>query len=310
MRNGRRRNSPSGYGRHPRRAVRVAAFLATTALLTNAAACGGSSSPTGSAGPSGSADPAAQRGPGLDRQQHERVTTLLDRHTAEHEGRMSVVAREADSGLTYSYGKHRAFHTASLVKLEILFLLLLRAEEEDRALTGRERSLASAMIRSSDNGDTDELYTRVGAAEAMAEGHDLLGLERSGPSGDARWGVRTTTASDQMRVLRALVTDDSPLTQASQDYARELLADVAPGQSWGVSAAAGPSEEVELKNGWLPWRADSGRWVVNSAGHIVGEDREYLVVVLSGHHRDYSSGIARVEHVASEVVDALDTAAE
>ena len=69
-------------------------------------------------------------------------------------------------------------------------------------------------------------------------------------------------------------------------------------QRWGISAAAAPGDVVAIKDGWLPHDADADRWVIASVGEIIGPDRQWLMVVLSGHHSTEADGIAAVATVA------------
>ncbi|MDD6793120.1 MAG: serine hydrolase, partial [Thermobifida fusca] len=222
--------------------------------------------------------------------------------------RLSLALHDLASGATYSYRAGETYTTASLVKLNILVLLLLRAEDEGRELSAEEERLAAEMIRYSDNDATNDLYARIGFDAGFARGNERLGLHATRPSGRGVWGATETTAADQLRLLRIVFTGDSPLSERSRDYASQLLGTVAPEQAWGISAAASEGDTVELKNGWVPRSSDGDRWVLTSAGRVAGAEHEYLIVVLSDRHRDYAGGIARIEHVVAEVAAALSDA--
>ncbi|GAA3965975.1 serine hydrolase [Thermobifida alba] len=244
--------------------------------------------------------------PPLSPAEYERLTRSLDAYLSGQDGRLSIALHDLNSGATYSYGAEETYITASLAKLNILVLLLLQADDEDRELSDHERRLAAEMIRYSDNDATDELYARIGFDEGFARGNERLGLHATEPGAGGVWGTTRTTTADQLRLLRAVFTEDSPLSERSRGYARELLGGVAPEQAWGVSAAAGEGDTVELKNGWVPRSDDGDRWAVTSAGRVAGADHEYLIAVLSDHHPDYFGGIECVEHVVTAVVAALD----
>ena len=88
------------------------------------------------------------------------------------------------------------------------------------------------------------------------------------PDAAGYWGLSTTTAADQVQLLRTLAYPNSVLTPASRAYELNLMEQVEPGQAWGVSAGVAAGSTVALKNGWLP--LDAGGWQVNSIGHVDG----------------------------------------
>jgi hypothetical protein len=106
----------------------------------------------------------------------------------------------------------------------------------------------------------------------------------------------------------SITSKSSPLNAGSCRYILGLMADVAPAQAWGVSAAAGDDDTTAVKNGWLPRTADGGRWTINSIGRIRGDGHDYLIAVISRRNSAMAEGIATVEHVAELAVDAVKTA--
>ncbi|MFC4560661.1 serine hydrolase [Nocardiopsis mangrovi] len=238
-----------------------------------------------------------------------RITRNLDDEVAGMAAgtRVAVSVQELGSGTTFDYHAGQRFVTASAVKVDLLVLLMLKAQDEHRALTADERDLLAPMIRSSDNDAAAEVYDRIGGAEGYREGAARLGLTTTRPGDDDHWGKTETTVADRLRVLRTVFTVDSPLSQEHRAYAVELMGTVDRDQAWGVSAAGDP-DRSEVKNGWVSRSADKGKWAVNSTGHIVHNERFYLVAVLSDHHRDEATGIKQVERSATTAVDGLDQA--
>ncbi|MEV2277983.1 serine hydrolase [Nocardiopsis sp. NPDC049922] len=231
-----------------------------------------------------------------------RVASIIEDHGV----RCGIAVHDLRTGTTFSHAPQDPFHTASAVKLTILTLLLLRADEEGRELTASERARVERMIRHSDNTVTDGLYLRAGFTEGFERGARRLGLTGTEPHPRGRWGATRTTASDQIRLLRALYTDEGPLSEEDRAYVRALMESVAPEQAWGVSAAAGPVDTVGLKNGWVPRQSNGGLWNINSVGYVVGPDREYLIAVLSDDHPDYVSGVGLVEELVSVVIGEIE----
>ncbi|WP_017599728.1 serine hydrolase [Nocardiopsis lucentensis] len=228
----------------------------------------------------------------------ERVAAII----AEHGVRCGIAVQDLRTGTTFSHAPQDPFQTGSAAKLTILTMLLLRADAEGRELTASERAQAERMIRYSDNGVTNGLYSRLGFTEGFEAGAATLGFTGTEPHPRGVWGATRTTASDQLRLLRALHADQGLLSEEDRAYVRGLMESVAPEQAWGISAAAGPGDTVGLKNGWVPRESNHGLWNINSVGYVVGPDREYLVAVLSDDHPDYFSGVGLVEELVSVVI--------
>lgn len=216
---------------------------------------------------------------------------------------LSVAVVDLADGRRAGYGAKagRTYDTASIVKVDILATLLLKAQGERRGLTSSEKSLASAMIRVSDNKATDALWARIGGAGALDAANRRLGLTGTTAGSGGLWGLTQTTAADQLVLLSAVFGEDSELTPASQRYARTLMAAIASGQDWGVSAAG---RAVGLKNGWLP-RTATGLWDVNSVGRVSAGGRDYLLAVLSKGSASMGGGVTLVEGAAKAAVSAL-----
>ncbi|WP_460777988.1 serine hydrolase [Nocardiopsis nanhaiensis] len=221
-----------------------------------------------------------------------------------------IAVQDLRTGTTFSHKAEQRFPTASVAKLTVLTMLLMRADEEDRELTSGERAQAEQMIRFSDNDVTDGLYGRMGFNEGFLRHAENLGFTRTEPNPTGVWGSTMTTPADQIRLLRALYTGEGPLSDDDRAYVRELMESVAPEQAWGVSAAAEPEDTVGLKNGWTPRDNNGGLWTVNSVGYVSGHDREYLVAVFSDHNPDYSGGVALLEELVAEVTEAIEDSGE
>ena len=114
------------------------------------------------------------------------------------------------------------------------------------------------------------------------------------------WGNTTTTAADQVRIVRMLAYPNAILAPDAREFGLHLMESVVPSQRWGVScgpwgttceppdyATPDPGVTVALKNGWkyLPTCArqdESCPWQVNSIGWVRGHGRDYALAVLTG----------------------------
>ncbi|RSS06738.1 serine hydrolase [Streptomyces sp. WAC00469] len=231
----------------------------------------------------------------------------------------AVLDLDGDTREPLVRGDDTPYDTASIVKLDILAALLLRAQDAGRPLTARERSLAEPMIEHSDNAAANVLWCRIGGAPGLEAANRRLGLRATEGGPGRRWGLTRTTASDQIRLLRAVFDDRAPgggapaLHPGSRRYIRTLMSRVAPEQTWGVSAASGsatalpgsatalPGSATALKNGWLR-RSTTGLWDVNSVGRVTAGGHRYLVAVLSDGSATMDEGVAAVERTARAAV--------
>ncbi|MEU9359639.1 serine hydrolase [Streptomyces sp. NPDC048301] len=282
--------------RSPRRALPA---LLTTAVLLSGSAAGGAflvgRSPDGTSAavaavssassPPAAAVPSEEPEVDLDAELARSLATLADGAD------VSVAVLDTGSGARAVYGDD-TYDTASIVKVDILAALLLRAQDEDRELSGAEHAYAEAMIRRSDNASATALLRAVGGEEGLDAANGRLGL--TGTTAAHAWGLTQTTAADQVRLLEAVDGTDSPLSKDSRAYLTELMGEVEEDQRWGVSAAG---TGAVLKNGWMP-RTTTGLWDINSIGRVERGGHTLLVAVLSRGHATKEAGVALVESVA------------
>jgi hypothetical protein len=182
--------------------------------------------------------------------------------------------------------------TASIVKVDILQTLL---HQHAGHLSSAERDIATRMIEQSDNDAASALWNQVDGSTGVSRYNALLGLHETHPHAGGEWGLTRTSATDQVRLVRALVGRPSTLSKASQGFARFLMRHVTSAQSWGVSAGPTAATDVGLKNGWLPVSSDANRWAVNSIGWVRGSGRRYQIAVLTAHQPSEAYGIDTIE---------------
>ncbi|GIE36620.1 hypothetical protein Ait01nite_096650 [Actinoplanes italicus] len=209
----------------------------------------------------------------------------------------SVAFVDHRTGRRYAYRGDRAFETASVVKVQLLAALLLQTQDENRQLTGAERKRVGKMIMASDNDAAVKVYDKIGGAAGLRQKLQRLGLDDTEP--DPKFGLTTTTAKDQIRMVSALTAPGGPLTSASKALILQLMSSVNADQTWGVSAASFEGEQTAQKNGWMARSSEGGRWIVNSTGRISGEKTDVALSVLSHGHKSRQEGIATVERIAA-----------
>ncbi|WP_254693431.1 serine hydrolase [Streptomyces qinglanensis] len=232
--------------------------------------------------------------------------------------RLSLAAQPLeDAPESVARGADEVFVAASVMKVHILAALALRVQgalgHRAREVTAQERAWAAAMIERSDNAAANALWQAAGGAAGVTAAGRLLGTARTRAAPDGRWGLSTTTAADQLALLRA-VHGRGPrrevLAPWARQWVRHLMGRVVPGQRWGVTAAADPCAEApgvpqgEVKNGWLP-RTATGLWVISSVGRVTAAGRPWLLAVLSDGHTTRQEGVAAVERAARDAVRGL-----
>lgn len=147
--------------------------------------------------------------------------------------------------------------TASVFKVEVLAVVLLRAQEAGRGLSDWEATRVRPMISESANPPTNELFTSLGGVAGANRLHARFGLtETSTPSGT--WGITSTTARDQLRLLQQVLVSGGPLDTAARQRAWDEMTGVVPAQRWGITEAVPQGWPVALKNGFAGSRAAVG----------------------------------------------------
>ncbi|MFJ9762439.1 serine hydrolase [Streptomyces erythrochromogenes] len=216
-------------------------------------------------------------------------------------GNAAVAVLDLTTGASTSAGTDGAedhtFDTASIVKVDILAALLLRADDAGRSLTAQERRWAKAMIENSDNAAANALWDAIGGSQGLAKANSRLGLVETVPGEGGHWGLTRTTPDDQLRLLQAVFGEGSVLSEDARTYLGDLMGSVAADQDWGVSAAADDPGSAQLKNGWLA-RSGTGLWVTNSIGRVEVAGHTLLLAVLCDGQRTQATGIAVVEKLA------------
>lgn len=230
---------------------------------------------------------------------HAALTAALAPVLRRQTGDLAVGVTDLSTGVTASYHPHQLFHTASIVKADILAALLLQARRQHAGLSLAEQQLATSMIEESDNDAATALWDTIGGAPGLAAADRILGLLRTEPGPGGLWGLTATTVTDQLTLLAALTSAHSPLTAASRHYELGLMRSVEPGENWGVTSAADPGSGPAVKNGWLPDGSSGGLWVINSIGVLRHDGQRLLVAVLSSGQPTEAVGISQVQAAAS-----------
>ena len=225
------------------------------------------------------------------------TTPQVTSYLATRSGNITMALYDYLTGRTYLYRPGVSETTASIIKVEILATLLHEAEVAHQPLDDATADLATRMIENSDDNAAQALWDQEGGSAAVASFGALAGLTQTVPNSQGFWGLSTTTAADQLAVLKAVVYPNPLLDAPSRVYETGLMEDVEADQQWGVSGGVPNGVTVATKDGWDPLD-DGTTWQINSIGWINGEGRDYLMAVLTNGNSSEGYGIQTIEGVA------------
>lgn len=308
---------------------RTTAVLATSAVLV-AVATGilltSGPSPSGASGPGPRAAPTspnglpASRGPSASASarvpaQHEDPFSASSSYVSSRSDTVLAAVYDIGTGQTWTLGRGRPQAEASIVKLDILETLLARRHDAGHGtgLPATESALAQRMIEDSDNDAATSLWYAGGGPGRIRAFDSAAGLRHTAPSSCVQcpgfpwpgWGLTTTTAADQITLLRQLFAPGSLLTPGQRSYVLQLMEHVTSSQRWGVCGGVPLRTTVALKNGWLPLDANDTDWQVNSIGWISGRGRDYLVAVLTTGNPTEQYGIDTITGLSAIIWKAM-----
>lgn len=227
----------------------------------------------------------------------EQLQQTGDQLAEEYPNSLEFMVYDLDTEETYRYTndeEDRLYETASIVKVAVAMLLFHEKEVSQQELTEEETERLSSMILSSDNDATSALLNEsLGGFESLQTIFDELGMSNTTVN-LGNWGNSTTTAKDQMKLLKELYLPSDYISDESQDYIIDLMTQIDEDQSWGVYAG---SDDVSFKNGWLT-DVVSDEWIVTSIGKVSHGDNEYLAVALSDENPSVEDG----SHVIEELI--------
>lgn len=219
---------------------------------------------------------------------------------------VSVAVLDTATGEGGSYGGESDYDTASVVRVDILAALLLRAQDARRGLTAQESGYATAMVARDDGGATTALWHGIGGAAGLDAANARFGLTATRSAAGGLWQLTRTTAADQLALLRVVFGENSVLTAGSQRCARGLLARRNADERWGVPAAADSPSASTADSGRLQ-RPSTRRWDVDSIGEVRSAGHNLLIAVLSSGNASAQAGVTLVENAAREAAQTVLT---
>jgi hypothetical protein len=227
-------------------------------------------------------------------------TRAMRRFLASRSGNITAAVYDVDANTTFIYHPDDREQTASIVKANILALLLAQEQREGEPLSAGDEAVATGMIEESDNDDATTLWDEEGGAPAVAAFDRRLRMTQTTPS-DA-WGLTTTDPRDQLRLLEHIALPNHVLRRSYRRVELYLMEHVSSEDYWGITAGPGPGVTVAVKNGWLPVE---GGWQINSIGMVRGHGRFYLIAVMTNGNASEGDGIDTIEGISRLVYAGL-----
>jgi hypothetical protein len=208
----------------------------------------------------------------------------------------NVTAAVFDVATSQEWTYHPGFaqDTASIVKVDVMATLMTEETAAQQTLSTADQALLSSMVEVSDNGAATTLWGTVGGPTAVDAFNGSIGMTGTTASTCLQcagfqwpgWGLTTTTAVDQITLLRTVLFPSALITADDRTVA------VDPS---GVTVA--------LKNGWVPLA--NSLWQINSIGWINGGGRDYLIAVLTDGNPTEQYGIDTIDALSADVWNAM-----
>ncbi|QJT01877.1 serine hydrolase [Streptomyces asoensis] len=217
---------------------------------------------------------------------------------ANRKGTIAVGLYDRTTNTTCTLRASTAFDSASVVKVTVLSALLWDAQKTGRALTSREKTLATAMITKSDNASTSTLWKQLGTTK-IKNFLTAAKMTQTKPGANGYWGLTQITVTDEQKLLKLLPAKNTVLTDASRAYVNTLMGKVISAQRWGTPYGRPAGVSWHVKNGWLS-RATHG-WRVHSVGTFKGGGHDYVMTVLTHGNSTMNYGITTIQGVAKVI---------
>lgn len=188
---------------------------------------------------------------------------------------------------------HMRFHSASVVKSMLLVAYLQTLAHDRHGLDDFATGLLYPMIHSSDNEAASAVFAIVGerGLARIAREAQMTDYE----SGDGVWGFTEISAADMARFF---LIEDSLIPRRFVGYARWLLSNIEPSESWGIPAVARPRFQVFFKGGWLP----EIEGLVNQAARLERPHDTFAMAVLTRDDPSMDYGEDTIEGVTARLV--------
>jgi Beta-lactamase enzyme family len=218
---------------------------------------------------------------------------------------VTVAIENEHTGAEFTYHPSVELQTASIIKVDIL-ATLLASQPHTATVLARDPddiSIATEMIEESDNDAATDLWDEEDGSTGVGAFNHRIGMSHTDLNDDGYWGISTTTAADQIVLLRQVFQPSKVLDPVDQSFMRGLMENTESGQRWGISAGTPNCTTVALKDGWVP--IVDGDWEINSIGSVTGCGHDYLIAILTDRNPTETAGIGVVDAISTKLEAAL-----
>ena len=168
-------------------------------------------------------------------------------YLATRTGDITAAVYDASTGRTWTLRPGDAQATASIVKVDIMSTLLAQTTSTGQQLSTVDQNLMTTMIEESDNDSATSLWTAAGGPPGISAFNATIGMTQTTPSACLTcpgfswpgWGLTTTTAVDQVDLLKHLVTPNPQIGSSERSYALSLMENIDPSERWGSAVGSG-----------------------------------------------------------------------
>ena len=225
---------------------------------------------------------------------------LASRWSGHH---LTAEVYDVRTGCRFAYQPQLHNTTASVLKIEIMAGILLRAQNQGRGLTTAERNLIHPMITQSADPPASQLWSSLGGVGGMESLDQTFAMHNTTHA--SPWGLTRTSAHDQVELIRQLIFGQyGPFQPSYRASARSYMQQVVPSQRWGITAGVPAGWAVPLKNGFFD--SQCCRWRANTSGAVLDPSGGgYAVTILSDGWPNLASGIPAVEDVSRAIARRL-----
>jgi hypothetical protein len=214
--------------------------------------------------------------------------------------RVTASVYDARTACWYDLAPGLAMQTASVIKAQFLAGVLLRAQDQGRAVSTWESERIGPMMVVSHNPPASDLFVSLGGVAGQEQLDERFGLTAT--TSTSKWGATVSTARDRTLLALRLLHAGGPLSGSRRAEAWRSMSGVHPTQTWGITAGVPAGWSVALKNGFYP-TAGTPRWRIGSSGFVRDDatGSGYAVTIMSDQNPDHETGQRLVELVAKQV---------
>jgi hypothetical protein len=213
---------------------------------------------------------------------------------------MGVAIYDITRNVSYGQNDTPTFLLASAAKVAIMASYMDWVEGQNRALRSDELNDLTLMIELSDNEAAQNLYKRLGWADAQKAYLHKIGIDDYVPCGGG-WGCAALSPASMTKLV-TLLYQGKILSKEHQQLALRLMNTVDPGMQWGVGDTAPKGATVYMKDGWLNVTSWTD-WALNTTGVVVVGNETYAITVLSQHNT--SEDWSKLNKVCGDVAKLL-----